>query len=130
MYPFQTFALFFVGKMRARLCNLRRDSEAKVRVGDTLVDVSSTFTMVGIVLFPQPLATQHLTRRVESALRSATRLCALRLPAPLVARLWRTVVLAQACYGAEAVDVKPTDAVRFLELRSPSVWPDGLPRRS
>ena len=50
-----------------------------------------------------------------NALRSAVRLSALRLPSPLVARLWRSVVLPQACYGAEVRDIRP-QAVSRLAL--------------
>ena len=79
-----------------------RLADGKIRVGDSLVDISTTFSVVGVVLGAEPLATrQHIQKRVGKALCSAVRLSALHLPAPVAARLWRSVVLAQACYGAE-----------------------------
>ena len=88
--------------------------KGKIPVGDVMVDLAPLFTVVGIVVGEEPLATkEHLKKRIDKALRATSRLAALGLPSPLVTRLWRSVVLAQACYGAEVRDIRPADVSRL-----------------
>ena len=109
-------------------CNQSR-AGTKVHVGEALVETSLTFSVVGVVLGPEQMATtEHLKKRMEKAVISANRLSALNLPAPLVARLWRSVVLAQACYGAEVRDIQPA-AMEKLALSGRTTLRNASPFR-
>ena len=66
--------------------------------------------MVGVVLAScEATATrQHVAPRLEKALATAQRLRSLPLPASISALLWRSTVLAQALYGCEVRDLRPS----------------------
>ena len=81
-----------------------------LQVADRLLQTSTTFRMVGVVLAScEVTATrEHLAPRLEKALNTARRLRCLPLPASITALLWRTAVLPQALYGCEIRDVRRT----------------------
>ena len=87
-----------------------------LQVTDRLLESSPTFRMVGVVLAScEATATrQHLAPRLEKALTTAQRLRCLPLPVSVTALLWRTTVLAQALYGCEVRDVRPTQLAPLM----------------
>lgn len=88
------------------------------RVGDTMVKIAETFTIAGVTFAKteQLSETLHFGKRFEKAKQTTERLSALKLPVPIKARLWRTVVLTQALYGCEIRD-PPKEMLEGLAVK-------------
>ena len=98
-----------------------KQKTGQLRVGKTMVDLSDTFKIVGVVVgaASEKAATErHLEPRIEKALMSARRLEVIPVPLWIKARMWKMVVLPQLLYGCEVrnVVVQPKGIGRILTV--------------